>query len=214
MLSFVPFVRNEPNFGESGRDRRTKVCETKPIAAKRKSRQVLDEKRVMVNCSHGGLAKQSQFPAVPRGTSVAGTDVAFRTNKANSVADRNRRGPTRRHGGLQTKPICRGRRGKTIAKAGGLDAATRLGANMRNEANFGRCGPGRVPTAGKPKMSGEGVQLVESSDFTLQTFQRAARGAVFALRDGAWRGILPRIERYDLPNSRTWVKGMTHGTGE
>ncbi len=73
------------------------------------------------------LEKQSQFPAVLRAP-----------NKANLPPCPVGRG--RRDGGrgpaVQTKPICRRRAGKTIAKASGLDAATHRETNVRNEANF------------------------------------------------------------------------------
>ncbi len=36
----------------------------------------------------------------------------------------------------ETKPICRGRTGKTIGKAKSLDDATRLGNSVRNKANW------------------------------------------------------------------------------
>ncbi len=43
----------------------------------------------------------------------------------------------------QTNPICLRRARKTIAKAGGLDDATRQGTNVQNEANFRRGRMGR-----------------------------------------------------------------------
>jgi hypothetical protein len=45
----------------------------------------------------------------------------------------------------QTNPICRRRVEKTIAKARGLDAATREGANASNKANFTPDRPAEVP---------------------------------------------------------------------
>jgi hypothetical protein len=111
MLSFVRLAQNKPNFppatlGPAGPIARNKAncppgrcrartpnprraqglsCETKPIAAQRNSRQVLCEKRVMVNCSTEGLAKTKPIPGDAawgkvRGMGTAGSIVR---NKAN-----------------------------------------------------------------------------------------------------------------------------------
>jgi hypothetical protein len=73
---------------------------------------------------------------------VNGTCNRRRQNKANLPArpqtgvGQGSQQRSRRSGVLrQTNPICGSRAGKTIAKAGGLDAATH-GANVRNEANL------------------------------------------------------------------------------
>jgi hypothetical protein len=83
--------------------------------------------------------KQSQFPAtwVARG-SVVQTNPIGRSQSCETNPIRGGAGWGEGRDVEQTNPICRGRAGRAIAKAFGLDAATRAGANRAKQTQFRR----------------------------------------------------------------------------
>jgi hypothetical protein len=121
-----------------------RLCETKPISARATGGVSALQKR-----SYGKAymqeapAKQSQFP----GTARDGLRPGNHQRSCRSGVFR------------QTNPICGRRAGKTGAKAGTLDNATR-GANVRNKAKFPA-----APGGARPQGRGTRVKCAKRTQF-------------------------------------------------
>ncbi len=150
-------VQNEPNLGrapKNGRGRSpealtSKRCKTNPISGEAGgARDARESCKTNPICpagpgatrpqgrgTRGDCAKRSQF----RGVRLGPEGETRETNPISVVAGQNVRSPW-----CKTKPIYSGRARKTIAKARGLDAATRAGGKCarRSQSRRGRVGRG------------------------------------------------------------------------
>ncbi len=114
----LPAVGNPitPKFRYSSDPIRYRLCETKPIREESEQRQVLYGKSIRIN---GASARSRQNKANSR-VGAWGRSRGVSPSALALVASGLARACC-----VQTRPMCRRRTGQTIAKARGLDAATR-----------------------------------------------------------------------------------------